>query len=223
MIKACIFDLDGTLLDTLSTITYFVNRSLLRSGLAPIGKEECKSIVGDGARVLLRRAYALRGVTDADAVEEYLKEYLADYDSDPHRLTTPYDGIAEAVGRLMDAGIKVAVLSNKQDSATLSAVRHFFGDAFTLVRGGRDGVPLKPAPDAAYAMLNALGVSAEEAAYVGDSEVDVKTAAAFGAGLPVAVLWGFRTERQLREAGAKIFVRHPSELVDLILTENSRK
>jgi len=216
MIKACIFDLDGTILNTLSTITYYVNRSLEKNGFSPITEDECRSIVGDGARVLLRRAYALRGVYDEELVEGYLKDYLLDYDSDPYLYTAPYEGIREVISALRRAGVLLAVLSNKQDSATVSAVRHFFGEDFALVRGGVDGVPLKPAPDAAFSMLKELGALPEEVAYVGDSEVDVKTAAAFGAGLPIAVLWGFRSSEQLKKAGAETLVSSPSELLAYI-------
>ena len=130
MTKLCIFDLDGTVLSTMSTINYFVSRALTRCGLPAITDEECSGFGGNGARKLITRAFAYRGVTDEETVERALADYLADYDSDPFHLTVPYEGIVDMLSAIREQGIKIAVLSNKQDPSVKSAVGHFFGGQF---------------------------------------------------------------------------------------------
>ena len=217
MIKYCIFDLDGTLLDTLDTITYYVNETLTAHGISPIVREECSRFVGNGARRLIKSALEYRGVTDEPFSEAILSEYLGRYNSNPYHLTRPYEGIERLVAELVEKGIKLAVLSNKQHSSTCDAIAHFFPEgSFTLVYGGRDSLPLKPSAEAVVPILSELGAEPSECAYVGDSEVDVKTAINFGAALPIAVLWGFRTREELRSAGAVRFASSPSEILTMI-------
>ena len=217
MIKYCIFDLDGTLLDTLDTITYYVNETLTAHGISPVVREECSRFVGRGAKNLIKSALEYRGVTDTEIHEALLSEYLGKYNSNPYHLTRPYEGIEELISSLNKAGLTLAVLSNKQQSATQDAVAHFFPDGgFVRVYGGRDGIPLKPSADAVLPILEELGAQPCECAYIGDSEVDVKTALNFGAALPIAVLWGFRTRDELLDAGASRFVSTPVEIISEI-------
>ena len=219
MIKACVFDLDGTLLDTIETITYYLNRTLTRHGIAAVSSEECKRFVGSGARVLVERALSFRGIVDDEMTEKLLSEYRPDYDSDPYYLTKPYPGILELLDFLKDKGVPLAVISNKPDTATGMATRHFFGDRFTVVRGALSGVPLKPSGGALGDLPERLGVSASEICYIGDSDVDVRFAKAFGAGMCIAVLWGFRGRSELVEAGADIFAENASDIKELIFSK----
>ena len=216
MIKCCIFDLDGTLLSTLETIRFYVNRTLEKYGFSPISTEECRCFVGSGARVLMTRAFDSRGGISTELFEEALANYLADYDASPYHLTEKYDGIDELVAWLRDNGIKLAVLSNKQDISTCAAVKRFFGDAFDIVQGGREGIPLKPNPDGCYEILSELGCSPEECAYIGDSDVDARTGKNMGAHLNISALWGFRTKEELVAAGAVCFASSPRDIIKMI-------
>ena len=217
MIKAFVFDLDGTLLNTIDTISYYLNRTLTRHNIEPLSTEECKRFVGSGARLLVERALRYRGIEDADMTEKLLSEYRPDYDSDPYYLTTVYPGISELIDSLIARGIRVAVISNKPDTATKMAVKYFFGDRFTLCRGAIDGLPLKPSGEAIGDMPELLGCDVDEICYVGDSDVDVRFAKAFGAGKCVAVLWGFRNKDELAAAGAEVFAECAADIESKIL------
>ena len=213
MIKCIVFDLDGTLLDTLDTILYYVNKTFEENGVEPITLDECRLFVGNGARRLLERALNSRGAYSKELFDKIFTEYNAAYNAEPYYLTRPYDGIVEVINTLRARGLKLGVLSNKPDFATRAAAHHFLGDAFDLVRGGIDGVALKPMPDAAFAMLDELGVAPEETAYVGDSDVDVLTAKNFSPALFVSVLWGFREREELLALGAENFAESTDELI----------
>ena len=212
MVKCCIFDLDGTLLNTLTTITYYMNRTLVLHGLPVASEEEIRTYVGAGAANLVFKTLSARGITDEKYIDEFLNIYSAAYDNEPDYLTVPYDGIPELLGKLKANGIKVGVLSNKPDFATVSIVEKIFGGLVDIVHGGRDGIALKPAPDAILALLSELSCDGAECAYIGDSEIDVKTGINAGLENSVAVTWGVRTEEQLREAGAVKFASNTDEL-----------
>lgn len=216
MIKYCIFDLDGTLLNTLPTILYYLNDTLTSFGYPPATEEQCKRYVGDGARNLISRALADRGECDDGKIRQVLSEYDKAYNSSPLYLTQPYPGISELIGALKGAGITVGVVSNKPDFAAVAVVRAFFGDAFSFVTGAKDGTPLKPAPDAPLALLGKMGGDPSECAFIGDIGVDIYTGKNMGAALTVGVLWGFRDERELKAAGADAIVADPDEIRRLI-------
>ncbi len=220
MIKLCIFDLDGTILSTLETINYYVSRALTREGLDPITSEECCRFVGNGARKLISRAFAYRGVTDEAVLTRALADYLSDYDGAPYHLTEPYVGIVELFSALKERGIKVAVLSNKQDSSVKLAAEHFFGELVDFACGGREGVPLKPDAESARAVLSHFGVSAEECAFVGDSDVDVLTGNNLGCAITVAVTWGYRSREALLSAGAVNFADNAEDVLKFITEFN---
>ena len=213
MIKCCIFDLDGTLLDTLPTIQYYMNVTLERHGIAPTSLDDCRRYIGDGARLLVTRALTERGITDKELTERVLNEYKSAYDAEPLHLTKAYEGIHELLTLLSEQGITLAVLSNKPDTAARGVVEHFFPGVFHAVRGGTDGVPLKPIPTAALSICNELGISPSECAFIGDTAVDIVTAENMGAGLSVGVLWGFRDREELERAGARVIVASPLDIL----------
>ena len=215
MIKCAIFDLDGTLLDTLSTITYYLNVKLKEYSYPEIDLEECCRCVGAGAWRLVQNVLTPRGADEA-TMHKFHQEYTALYDTDPHYLTAPYQGIPELIDALRQRGIRLAVLSNKPDFATRYLINHYFGDKIPLVHGGRENIPLKPAPDGVYDILGELGIDESECAYIGDSDVDVHTMLNTNVALGVAVTWGFRTREQLAAAGATTFADTTEELLALI-------
>ena len=217
MIKCCIFDLDGTLLDTLTTITYYVNKVFSAHGIEKITNDECKYFVGSGAEKLIRRALLSKGITDEDTVMSLLSEYVSDYDKNPLHLTSVFPGIREALCALRAKGIRLAVLSNKPDSATKSIVASFFPSTFDAVYGQRAGVPMKPDPACADRIISDMGVLRSEVAFIGDTEVDTKTGRAAGVGLNIGVLWGFREREELLAGGADVTVSSADEIVTEVM------
>ena len=221
MIKCCIFDLDGTLLDTIGTITYFVNLTLDRCGLPKTTEEECKYFAGDGARELIKRALNSKGKNpSAEEFEEIFKFYRNAYDQNPLYMTGAFPGISELLSKLSEKGIKLCVLSNKPDTAVRPIVENFFPGIFDIARGGRDGIPLKPNPKAALEIAEELGVLPDECAFVGDTSVDIETGKNLGAKITFGVLWGFRPEEELLRAGADIIVRMAKEILEEILLDD---
>ena len=218
MIKCCIFDLDGTILDTIVSITYFVNKTLNEYGIESVSVDECKYFAGNGARNLIKRALTSKGVTDEALTEKILTDYVEAYDNDPLYLTTVFEGIDGLLSELRLRGVKLAVLSNKPDSTVKSIVKDFFGDAFDVALGGREGVPLKPDPTAALDILNMLGFTPEETAWVGDTSTDIETAKNLKAALSVGVLWGFRKRDELEGAGADIIASSADEVLRGIMS-----
>ena len=213
MIKACIFDLDGTLLNTLTTINYYVNTTIGDMGLLPISEEQCCSFIGHGARHLIERTLAARGISDEKLIDSTLKTFGARYEGDTLYLTEPYAGIVDMVEELYSAGIRLAVLSNKLDAATVDIIAKFFPGRFAVVHGGRAGVPLKPDPTALFSTMEELGVSPSEVMYIGDTGVDILTGKNGGVKKTVGVSWGYRAVSELVDCGADMIVDHPSEIV----------
>ena len=216
MIKYCIFDLDGTLLDTLPTIKHHLNKTLKDYGLSEVGDSETKRYIGDGAYQLIFRVFSEQGVTEEKTVARALAEYKAAYDANPYYLTKIYDGITDALDALLTRGIRLAVLSNKPDAATRSVISHFLAGKFALVRGGTDGIPLKPNREAPLAVAKELGASVGECAFIGDTSVDIFTGKNMCAALTVGVSWGFRDKEELISAGADVLASHPSELIEIL-------
>ena len=219
MIKLCIFDLDGTLLDTLPTIKHYLNQTLVCYGLSPVDDSKTKRYIGDGAYQLIYRAFTEQGITDDETINRALSEYKAAYDLSPYYLTTYYDGIVEMLDGLGEKGIALAVLSNKPDAATKAVIAHFFPGTFKIAQGGIDGIPLKPDSTAPLSIASTLGVKLEDVAFIGDTRVDVLTGVNMGAGISVGVSWGFRDREELISAGADAVIDHPAELIALLGVE----
>ena len=216
-IKCAIFDLDGTLLNTIYTINYYLNLALARNGLGEIDKEKCVTFVGDGAVKLIQRALNFLGANTPEMFDKVFADYNTLYDAAPDYLTEIYEGIQAMLDTLKEQGIALGVLSNKPDYATKATVEKFFPGSFTIVCGSKQGVPLKPAPDALYSIISELGFTPAEVAYVGDSQQDVRTAGNANVALGISVDWGFRARSQLADAGAKLIVSTPAGVTNAIL------
>jgi phosphoglycolate phosphatase len=207
-----IFDLDGTLLDTLGDLAASVNDALRKHGMPEHSIDDVRRFVGNGVRLLMERA-----VPDGAAnplFEETFASFRQHYMAHSLDTTKPYEGIPEALAALKARGCHLAVVSNKMMAATQELCRHFFPDTIEVAIGEHEsaGIRKKPAPDTVFAALKALGVGQEGAVYVGDSDVDIETAR--NSGLPcISVLWGFRDRDFLIQHGAKTFISTPSELL----------
>lgn len=213
MIKCCIFDLDGTLLYTLGSLTHYVNLILSRHGIGSITEEQCRCFIGNGARMLLIRSLSANGVEDEDVREQLLSEFMTEYNKDTLYLVRPYENIPELLSSLRARNIKLAVLSNKPDSATQTVISGFFPGAFDKIFGAREGIPLKPAPDSLIALISELGFSPDEIMYIGDTGVDMQTARGAGARCAVGVSWGYRDVAELVRDGADVIVDSPLEIL----------
>lgn len=214
--KACIFDLDGTLTNTLESMTYSVNLTLKEMGLSQITKDQCRMFVGNGARVLIEESLKVSGDPTASRIEEGMKIYGRIFDQNCTYHVTPYEGIPEMLKALKDRGIHLAVLSNKPDRQTVKVVKEIFGDnIFDYAQGQKDGIRRKPAPDGVWYLMEQMQVSKEECLYIGDSEVDAATGK--NAGLKtIGVLWGFRDRKTLETAGADHLIERPEELLQFV-------
>ena len=217
MIKCSIFDLDGTLLNTISTITHYVNRALTTYSIEQITEDECKYFVGTGARELIKKALASKDITDCETFDKVFSTYTELYNSAPLYLTDVYDGIPEMIDSLKKRGIKLAVLSNKPDLPTGRVVETFFSGCFDYVSGAKEGIALKPSAEGVFPILEYLGVSPEECAWIGDTATDILTGINAGIALKIGVLWGFRGRFELENAGADLIVAHPKEILDGVL------
>lgn len=213
MIKLCIFDMDGTVVNTIDTIAYFANNALNKFGLESIETNEYKTLVGNGAYVLVKRMIDFVGGTDED-FEKVYEYYNSTYDNDFMYLTEPYEGIIDMLEELKKNGIKIAILSNKPDITAKKVSRELFGEnLIDLCYGGREGKALKPDPESVFEIIDLFGVEKDECLYIGDTATDIQTAK--NAGLySVGVLWGFRDEKELRDAGADMIVSSPTEIVE---------
>lgn len=214
--KACIFDLDGTLTNTLESMTYSVNLTLEEMGLSKITKDQCRLFVGNGARVLMEKSLKAVGDTDASRIEEGMEIYGRIFDQNCTYHVTPYEGIPEMLKALKDKGIHLAVLSNKPDRQTVKVVKAIFGEElFDYAQGQKEGIRRKPEPDGVWYLMEQMHVSKEECLYIGDSEVDAATGR--NAGLKtIGVLWGFRDRKTLETAGADDLIDRPDELLQFV-------
>lgn len=214
--KACIFDLDGTLTNTLESMTYSVNLTLEEMGLSKITKDQCRLFVGNGARVLIEKSLKAAGDTDASRIEEGMEIYGRIFDRNCTYHVTPYEGIPEMLKVLKDKGIHLAVLSNKPDRQTVKVVKAIFGEElFDYAQGQKEGIRRKPEPDGVWYLMEQMHVSKEECLYIGDSEVDAATGR--NAGLKtIGVLWGFRDRKTLETAEVDDLIDRPDELLQFV-------
>ena len=218
MYRACIFDLVGTLANTLYSIANFSNRALQACGYPTIDPEDFRKIVGDGADTQMRRMLTrVKGTFTEEELSHLRTIYDGYYAADPTDRIQPYDGMMDTLQQLHAKGIRLAVLSNKPHAWTVSIIQTMFGDKlFDCYYGQRAGIPKKPAPDGALRIAEELGVPAKECLYIGDTNTDMKTGAA--AGMDTAgALWGFRDRRELEENHAVYILEKPTELLGIVL------
>ena len=213
MKKAVIFDLDGTLADTIASITYCGNLALSRFGLPSFGEEDYKHFVGDGAAMLIRRALLAAGDERLEHFDEVYETYLEIFAKDCMYQVKPYEGICALLEELKRLSVRIAVLSNKPDADSRRVVDELFGKGyFDFVQGQREDIPRKPDPAGVYRIMEAFVLPAGDFLYVGDSGVDMKTGRAAGI-FTVGVLWGFRDREELVENGADAVISKPLELL----------
>ncbi len=213
MKKAIIFDLDGTLLYTLEDLADAMNYTLREFNMPERTIDDVRRFVGNGIKKLIKRAAAPG--TSEEVIDKMFECYKAYYDVHCLDKTRVYDGILEELEVLQKKGYMLGIVSNKVDSAVKELNEQFFKEYTTTAIGERQGVRRKPAPDTVFTALSELGISAKEAIYVGDSDVDIETAA--NSGLPcISVLWGFRDKSFLIEHGAVHFAEKPADLTEII-------
>lgn len=213
MIRACIFDMDGTVADTLASIAGFANGALRQCGYPEIGIPAYRTLVGNGADTLMRRMLkTVAGEFTEEEVARLRQVYDRAYEADPMHLVTEYPGMGAVLRTLKEQGVRIAVFSNKPDDMTCKVAALLYPGLFDAVRGQRPETPLKPAPDGALLLAEQLGVKPEECLYIGDTWVDMQTGK--NAGMEtVGVLWGFRDREELENAGACHVIAAPEELL----------
>ena len=211
--KLIIFDLDGTILDTLDDLTASVNFALHINSLPYRTVEEIRNFVGNGIRLLIERS--VPEDTSSQVLEKVFADFKAHYKLHSNDKTKPYEGITELLKNIRNNGIMTAVVSNKADFAVQDLVKIHFDGLFDFAVGEREGIERKPAPDSVFEVINLSGIPKEESVYIGDSEVDVFTAKNAGTDL-IAVSWGFRDRDCLVNYGALTIADNVSELTRLL-------
>lgn len=217
MIKLCIFDLDGTVLDTVTSIAHFANYALVSHGIEPIEPKEYRYLAGGGIVSLMRGVLKYRGREGDEALYQSIyRTYDDAYTAEPAYLSRIFDGMKETLDALKAQGVRIAILSNKPEYVVTAVVDELYGKAyFDLVWGQSERYPLKPDPASVLAVAEHFGVEKSEVLYIGDTSTDMQTAK--NAGFPaIGVLWGFRDRDELLESGANVLLAHPSELLQLL-------
>lgn len=231
MKKAVIFDLDGTLADTLESISYCSNKALADFGFSAIEKQRYRRFVGNGAKMQVIRALRADGdpenplsmEPDEDGFatrpmhfQDVYNRYMEYFEKGCMYKVAPYEGILELLAELREKKIVTAVFSNKPHANAVNVVETLFGKGcFSLIQGQEEGLAIKPAPDGVYAILKKLDLEKEEILYVGDSCVDMDTGKAAGV-KTVGVLWGFRDKEELLQHGADALIEKPLELLSCL-------
>ena len=214
MIKAVLFDLDGTLANSIEDLADSTEKALEKLGFPGHTLAEYKYFVGDGIPKLIERALPESG-RDEKTLNTCLELFMEDYRVHYHDKTKAYDGVREMLADLKKSGLKLAIISNKAQEMAEKVVTNLFGNIFDLVAGKREGYKTKPDPALTLLVIHSLGVAPAECILAGDSGMDMAAAVNAGA-LPVGVLWGFRTAEELRENGAEYLMSAPAEITELI-------
>ena len=214
MIKACIFDLDGTLADTLESMAYIANMIMEKFDLKPMPVENFKYYSGEGAKMLMQRCLKDAGDTKLVHLEEGERIYREMFAENPMYKVNHYPGMPETIRELKRRGLKLGVCSNKPHPAALKVIAQMFGDDFDIVMGQSDTIRRKPAPDGALMLAREFQVQPQECMYVGDTATDMQTGKAAGM-LTVGALWGFRDEKELMENGADLVAQKPEDLLEI--------
>ncbi len=213
-VRAAIFDLDGTLLDTIEDLTDSMNAALSALGFPALTIDDCKTLVGDGLSTFIRRALPEAQRDNPESVRRLLEAMRAEYRLRCAVKTRPYPGIPEMLAGLASRKIPLAVLSNKPHASTLMIIAHYFPETvFRAVLGARETVPIKPDPAGALEIAALLGLPPGEILYLGDTNTDMQTAQSAGM-FGVGALWGFRTAAELRDAGARALAARPEDVLN---------
>ena len=215
MIKTILFDLDGTLLNTIDDLADAGNWVCAQHGWPTFTVEQFKHMVGNGIPKLIER-FSPESARTPDQLAATLAEFTARYDAHKEDKTAPYPGIPELLDALKAEGIQCAVFSNKADPLCGKIIEHYFGaGSFSIVRGNRPDVPTKPDPTGVYSLMKDLGADTSSTLFVGDSDVDILTG--HNAGLPaMGALWGFRGRAELTAAGADALAAVPADILDFV-------
>ncbi len=216
MIRAAVFDLDGTIADTLENLAFCSNSVLSEFGLPAVDTVHYKHFVGDGASTQIRRVLRYLKKDEDELHEKVFRRYLDFFDRNCLQKVVSYDGIPELLASLKKLGISCTVFSNKPHLQAVKVVEGIFPKGtFEIIRGQQEGFPKKPAPDGALLIAKELGVSPSECIYLGDTDTDMKTGKNAGM-FTVGVLWGFREEDELKKAGADALAAAPADVLSFI-------
>ena len=214
MVKLIIFDLDGTLLNTIDDLANSVNFMLEKCGFPTFSVDEYKYKVGNGMRKLIERSVPIETQTE-EKIEKHLKIFMDYYNEHKNDNTAPYDGIIDLLNELKNKGIKLAVVTNKAHISAKPLIENIFPCAFDEIVGQKEGIPTKPNPQSVLSVFKKLNVTPDDCLFVGDSGVDMQTAK--NAGIKaVGVLWGFRKKEELIEDGADEIISSPLDLLKII-------
>ena len=219
MIKACIFDLDGTLADTLESMAYIANQIMQKYGYEALPVENFKYYCGEGADMLMKRCLTDAGDKELLHWDEGRQLYRSMFAEDPMYKVTHYEGMPETIRKMKEDGLRLAVCSNKPHLAAVEVIRRMFDGQFDLVLGQSDAIKRKPAPDGPLMAADQFGVKPEECMYVGDTATDMKTGRAAGM-YTVGALWGFRDAEELLGNGADVLAENPRKLLELLEEKN---
>lgn len=216
MYKLAVFDLDGTLADTIASIRYSVNKTLDGYGLSHITDAQCRQFIGEGAKVLGERALCAVGAPEDISPDDFLGRYIDIFAGCCTYEVRPFDGMIPALKELKERGVKLAVLSNKPHAQTVRVIEDVFGpDLFDAVCGQSSGFPRKPDPTGAMKLAKRFGVKPAECLYIGDSDTDMLTGTAAGMDT-IGVSWGYRPPALLKEKGARLILTAPGDILKFI-------
>ena len=217
MIKAAIFDLDGTIIDTLEDLANAGNYVLKQNGFEVHDKEKYRFFVGSGIRNLCIRMLPEEKKSDEELINKIFNDFNSYYGKHYMDNTKAYDGVENMLKKLVDMNIKVGVLTNKGHEFTVPILKKVYGDfPFSVILGKTDKFPVKPSKECIDYVMNKLEVSGEECIYIGDSNVDMQTAINGNISEIIGVSWGFRPVEELKQAGAKYIVHSPEEIIDIV-------
>lgn len=216
MKKAVIFDLDGTLSDSIHSMKYCVDKVMEAYGYGPFSVEQYKYFVGDGAANLIKRALLAGGDKELVHFEEAFAQYKEIFKENCMYQVKPYKGIRELLAALKGKKVAIAVLSNKPHAETVNVIETLFGkNYFDVILGQTDKVAIKPSPEGVFVILDKLGIGAEETLYLGDTSTDMKTGKSAGA-FTVGALWGFRDYQELSDNHADAIIEEPLQLLNYL-------